>query len=63
MFPQLISELMATKLSEKQIAGLVGSSQPSINRMRNGKQIPYYDVGAKLVELHRERCKPASTAA
>ena len=51
MFPEIIESLIAKGLTEKQIADLIGCSQPSVNRIRKGKQSPGYDVGAKLVEL------------
>ena len=41
-------------MTEKQIGDRVGCSQPSVNRIRNGKQSPGYEVGTKLVALRDE---------
>jgi hypothetical protein len=56
MFAKLIEDLLQVGLTEQQIGSAIGRSQPSVNRMRNGKQRPDYEAGARLVELHAERC-------
>lgn len=61
MFPEIIEDLIARGMTEKQIGDRIGCSQPSVNRIRNGKQSPGYEVGAKLVELRDET--PAAQAA
>lgn len=61
MFPQIIEDLITRGMTEKQIGDRIGCSQPSVNRIRNGKQSPGYEVGAKLVELRDEaRAAPAA---
>lgn len=57
MFEKIVSELVATGLTEKQIADLVGSSQSSINRLRHNRHEPRFGLGDSLVKLHAERCQ------
>ena len=59
---QVVEELVGSGLSEQDIATEVGSSQPTVNRIRNGKQEPLDGLGQALRQLHRERC-PDRTAA
>lgn len=56
MFEQIITDLKAAGLTEKEIAERVGSSQSSINRFHRGKHEPLYSVGAEIVKLHAEKC-------
>lgn len=53
MISTLIDELLASGLSEAQIAEKVSTSQASINRIRRGKQKPLYELGIAIVELHK----------
>lgn len=63
MFQQIVIDLIAAGLSEQEIATAVGTSQPSINRIKLGKQGKSgvkYETGVKLVALHREKVKEAA---
>jgi predicted transcriptional regulator len=63
MLPRLIEELLATGLSEADIARLVESSQPTINRIRNGHiKDPKYSLAEALKRVHTERCAARSPA-
>lgn len=62
MFPKLIEDLIQAGLTEQQIGERIGRSQPSVNRMRNGKQRPDYEAGARLVDLHRDLCEGRAAA-
>lgn len=53
-FHLLIEEILATGLTEDDIARRVNTSQASINRIKSGSQNPKYDLGAALVALHKE---------
>ncbi|WP_424195498.1 hypothetical protein ACMYR3_06085 [Ampullimonas aquatilis] len=58
MFKKIILNLISTGLSEREIAVLVGMSQPTINRIKLGKQDGVsisYSLGTRLLELHKER--------
>ncbi len=57
MVRTFIEDLIRAGMSEKEIADAIGRSQPSVNRMRNGKQRTDYETGLKLERLHRERCR------
>jgi hypothetical protein len=48
-----ISALIARGETEASIASAVGSSQPTINRIRHG-QTPAYPLGRSLVELAKK---------
>lgn len=54
MFSNVVENLIRSGMTESEIAGRVGSSQPSINRIRNGKQKPGYELGDALLKLSRE---------
>lgn len=63
MFKQIVLDLIHSGLSEQEIAQIVGTSQPSINRIKLGKQGRSgvkYEMGVKLVELHRVRMEKAA---
>lgn len=63
MFKQIVLDLIHSGLSEQEIAQIVGTSQPSINRIKLGKQGKSgvkYEMGVKLVELHRVRMAKAA---
>jgi len=57
MFNQVVEKLIQSGLTESEIASRVGSSQPSINRIRRGKQKNVgYQLGDALLKLSQERC-------
>lgn len=56
MIHKFIEDLVRAGLSEAEIGREIGRSQPSVNRMRRGKQSTDYDTGRRLEELHRVRC-------
>jgi len=52
---QIIEELVNDAgMTEAEIASSVGSTQPTINRIRRGAGTNF-DLGNRLVELHRAR--------
>lgn len=56
MLSRLVSELVASGLSEQEIAQRVGLSQASINRIKLNKQKKTaFDAVDRLRALHRER--------
>lgn len=59
MWTTLIRDLLDTGLSEKEIAEKIGSTQPSINRIRNGKQTPGFQTGTALLRLKDSLSHPA----
>ena len=56
MIPNFIEDLVKAGMSEAEIGWSIGRSQPSVNRMRRGKQRTDYETGRRLEELHRQRC-------
>lgn len=56
MFQEIVNGLIRAGMTESGIAEKVGGSQPSINRIRKGKQMPGYLLGSALVELADEKC-------
>ena len=53
---QIITDLIDANLTEKQIADLADTSQPTINRIKLGNiKTPSYVLYAALVKLHSER--------
>lgn len=61
MFKQIVLDLIHSGLSEQEIADYVGTSQPSVNRIKLGKQGKSgvkYETGVKLIELHKARVRP-----
>lgn len=40
--------------SEQKIANEVNCRQPTINRIKTGKMKPSYEVGTKIVALHKK---------
>lgn len=48
---EAISRLADKGLSDSVIAGLVGANQSTINRIRNGRTNPSYELGRRLVDL------------
>lgn len=59
MIPNFIEDLVRAGMSEAEIGREIGRSQPSVNRMRRGKQGTDYETGRRLEALHRQRCTPA----
>lgn len=63
MFKQIVLDLVRSGKSEQEIADYVGTSQPSINRIKLGKQGKSgvkYETGVKLIEMHRAVVQPAN---
>lgn len=56
-FSQIVKDLVNAGLSEMQIAGAVDASQPTINRIKLGKQKNIaYDLGYSLICLRSKTC-------
>lgn len=56
MFEKIIVELLNSGLSEKEIACRIGMTQPSVNRIKLGKQqMSNLAAADALRALHRER--------
>jgi len=57
---QVVSELLATGLTQQELADLIGCSQATINAFLNGNRgaRPSFSIGQPLLALHAERCKP-----
>lgn len=53
----IVSELLATGLTQQELANLVPCSQAAINAYLSGKRgaRPSYPIGRRLDELHTER--------
>lgn len=64
MWNKLIEGLLESGLKEQEIADRltakgVHATQPTINRIKTGEiGNPRYELGAALVTLHNEICKP-----
>lgn len=58
----VVEEIVRSGLSEYHIADEVGASQASINRIRNGKQVPGDLLGQKLRRLRDTRRGQETTA-
>lgn len=57
MFKQIVQEIITSGLSEMEIASKLNSTQPTINRIRNGKQTPMGDLAVGLIDLRKSREK------
>jgi predicted transcriptional regulator len=61
---KIINDLISVGETDLSIAKAVGSSQPAINRYKNGKsEDPAHAVGESLIELHDKlvvRTRPAA---
>lgn len=54
-FQKLILDLVESGMAEAEIAKAVGVSQPTINRVKSGKQKNIgYALGAALIKMHAE---------
>ncbi len=60
MIQNFIEDLIQVGLTEAEIGKEIGRSQPSVNRMRRGKQGTDYETGRRLEDLHRQRCQRAA---
>lgn len=56
MLNLIIEEIIKTGMSEYEIASAVTTSQPTINRIRNKKQNTSYELGQRIISLHKEKC-------
>lgn len=55
MFTKLLDEIRDKKgLTDADIADALGLTQSTINRIRQGKQMPMYDTGVKIIEYHNK---------
>ena len=52
---EIVRALLASGLTEKKLADLVGTSQPTIHRIKKGAIDPPDSVGQALRALHRSR--------
>jgi DNA-binding XRE family transcriptional regulator len=55
MFTKIVQEIIKSGLTEMEIAKKVNSTQPTINRIRNGKTKPMGELGIALVALRKTR--------
>jgi len=56
MLKTTIEELISSGLTEQAIADAVGSTQPTINRIRTGEtEDPKHSLGRSLERLHQDR--------
>ncbi len=54
-WPHIITEIMVAGYSEAQIAERTETTQPTINRLKRGKQSTVrYEVGAAIKKLHAD---------
>lgn len=59
---QLIVDLMGAGLTQVRIGELCGVAQSTISDLARGASAsPSYDLGARLVGLHRQTCIAATT--
>lgn len=49
---KMIMELQQQGLTESAIAMLVGTTQPTISRIKNHERRVYWDVGQRLIAIH-----------
>lgn len=60
---KLIAELVATGLTQSQIATRCGVGQGTVSDLyRGATRQPTYEFGDALLRLHAEKCAPARTA-
>jgi len=53
----MLNDLIKTGLSEQEIADKVGTSQPTINRLRNRiHKTTSFDIGTGISRLYEEHC-------
>ena len=59
----MLNELVSAGLTEQEIAEQVGTSQATINRLRNRvHKKTDFDIGNAIARLHSERCVPKQVA-
>jgi transcriptional regulator with XRE-family HTH domain len=61
---KITSELLATGLTQQELADLIDCSQSTVAAFLNGTRgsNPTYAIATRLLELHTERCSPTSAA-
>jgi predicted transcriptional regulator len=53
---RMLNDLVDSGLSEGEIATRVGSTQPTVHRIKSGKTAdPHYQVGKAIERLYRDR--------
>jgi hypothetical protein len=56
-WPNIISDLMESGMTQAQIADAVDTGQSHISGLRRGdRKIPNWQLGDRLIRLHAERC-------
>lgn len=56
---KLIGDLVKSGMTQTEIGAAIGVSQGRIGQVVAGKNAGFkYEPGAKLVELHKQRCRP-----
>lgn len=59
----VIVELEGAGLTQREIAGKAGCSQPYVSQLKSGaRKKPEFDIGRALVELHRTIKRPKREA-
>ena len=59
-----VNELLESGLTQVEIGRLCGCSQPTVSDLSSGKQKTInFDVGWRIVALHKERCGADEAAA
>lgn len=64
MWKEKVADLLESGLSQRELAELVGTSQPHICDLRAGKRGKRigYELGKRIDQLHANRCGGASLA-
>lgn len=63
MSPQdAVNKLAAAGWTEQRIASEAGTTQPTINRIKNGRQRASFDIGHSLVALAAKAVSDAAAA-
>lgn len=64
MWKQIVSELLDSGLSQKELSELIGCSQPYICDLASGKAGKRlgFELGKRLTDLHQERCGDRAAA-
>lgn len=58
-WPLLITDLEKSGLTQQEIAGKSGCTQPYVSQLKSGRRKrPDYQRGQALVDLHKKLCKP-----
>ena len=57
-FQEIVKDLLATGLTQTELAKMAGTTQPTINRIKEGvTKMPVFPVADKLRKLHKKRKK------